>query len=72
MAKDHPLCTIKVVADEASERLSPDFGRMYSKVGRTSVPPERLLKASLLVSLYSVRSEQAFCDRVAVQRWTIS
>ena len=52
--KDHPLRTIKTVADEALERLSPEFDRMYSKVGRASVPPERLLKASLLISLYSV------------------
>ncbi len=62
--RDHPLRTIKVVADEALERLSPDFDRMYSKVGRGSVPPERLLKASLLISLYSVRSERAFCEEL--------
>ena len=60
--KDHPLRTIKAVADEALERLSAEFDRMYSKVGRASVPPERLLKASLLISLYSVRSERAFCE----------
>ena len=47
---DHPLRTIKIVADEALERLSPEFDRMYSKVGRASVPPERLLKTSLLIS----------------------
>ena len=62
--KDHPIRTIKVVADEALERLSPEFDRMYSKVGRASVPPERLLKASLLISLYSVRSERAFCEEL--------
>ena len=49
--KDQPLRTIKAVADEALKRLSPEFDRMYSKVGRASVPPERLLKASLLISL---------------------
>ena len=62
--KDHPLRTIKTVADEALERLSPEFDRMYSTVGRASVPPERLLKASLLISLYSVRSERAFCEEL--------
>ena len=62
--KDHPLRTIKAVADEALERLSAEFDRMYSKVGRASVPPERLLKASLLISLYSVRSERAFCEEL--------
>ena len=50
--------------DEALKRLSPEFDRMYSKVGRASVPPERLLKASLLISLYSVRSERAFCEEL--------
>ena len=62
--KDHPLRTITAVADEALKRLSPEFDRMYSKVGRASVPPERLLKASLLISLYSVRSERAFCEEL--------
>ena len=61
---DHPLRTIKVVADEALERLSAEFDGMYSKVGRASVPPERLLKASLLICLYSVRSERAFCEEL--------
>ena len=62
--KDHPIRTIKIIADEALERLSPEFDQMYSKVGRASVPPERLLKASLLLSLYSVRSERAFCEEL--------
>ena len=62
--KDHPLRTIKAVADEALKRLSPEFDRMYSRVGRASLPPERLLKASLLISLYSVRSERAFCEEL--------
>ena len=62
--KDHPLRAIKAVADEALKRLSPEFDRMYSKVGRASVPPERLLKASLLISLYSVRSERAFREEL--------
>ena len=62
--KDHPIRTIKIIADEALERLSLEFDQMYSKVGRASVPPERLLKASLLISLYSVRSERAFCEEL--------
>ena len=54
---DHPLRAIKVLADEALARLSPEFDRMYADVGRPSIPPERLLKASLLMGLFSVRSE---------------
>ena len=52
------------MADEALERLSAEFDGMYSKVGRASAPPERLLKASLLISLYSVGSERAFCEEL--------
>jgi len=62
VAPDHPLRTIKVLADRALEALSPEFDRMYADVGRPSIPPERLLKASLLIALYSVRSERAFCE----------
>ena len=53
---DHPVRTIKVLGDQALEALSPEFDRMYAEVGRPSIPPERLLKASLLISLYWVRS----------------
>ena len=62
--QDHPIRTIKIIVDDALERLSPEFDQMYSKVGRASVPPERLLKASLLIGLYSVRSERAFCEEL--------
>ena len=62
--RDHPLRRIKEVADAALARLSPEFDRMYARVGRASVPPERLLKASLLIALYSVRSERAFCEEL--------
>ena len=61
---DHPLRTIKVLADQALAALSSEFDRMYADVGRPSIPPERLLKASLLIALYSVRSERAFCEEL--------
>lgn len=61
---NHPLRTIKRVADEALAALSPEFDRMYAEGGRPSIPPERLLKASLLIALYSVRSERAFCEQL--------
>ena len=57
---DHPLRVIKMLADQALKALSPDLDRMYANVGRPSIPPERLLKSSLLIALYSVRSERAF------------
>ena len=61
---DHPLRTVKGIVDAALAELSGEFDRMYATVGRPSIPPERLLKASLLISLYSVRSERAFCEEL--------
>jgi transposase len=61
---DHPLRAAKQLADEAITDLSPTFDTMYAEVGRPSIPPERLLKASLLIALYSVRSERAFCEEL--------
>lgn len=60
----HPLRTMKGFADRALGKLSPTFDAMYGTAGRPSIPPERLLKASLLISLYSVRSERAFCEQL--------
>ena len=60
----HPLRTIKALADRALAALSPEFDQMYAEDGRPSIPPERLLKASLLIALYSVRSERAFCEEL--------
>jgi transposase len=59
---DHPLRPIKAYADSALRDLSPIFEKMYSDRGRPSIPPERLLKAQLLVALYSIRSDRMFCE----------
>ena len=60
----HPLRIIKALADAALAELSPVFDAMYAERGRPSIPPERLLKANLLMALYSVRSERAFCEEL--------
>src|SRR5207302_1018617 len=62
--KEHPLTRIKQMADLALRELSPIFDEIYSVLGRPSIPPERLLKASLLMALYSVRSERLFCEQL--------
>ncbi len=62
--KGHPIRRIKQLADAALRELSPVFDQMYSAVGRPSIPPERLLKVSLLMALYTVRSERMFCERL--------
>jgi transposase len=62
--QDHPLRPIKAMADEVLASMSRTFSRMYSKVGRPSIPPERLLKAQILIALYSVRSDRMFCEQL--------
>ena len=62
--KDNPLWIIKAVADKALERLPAECDGMFSKAARASAPPERLLKAALLISLYRVRSERTFCEKL--------
>jgi len=61
---DHPIRQIKPIVDNALRELSPIFNRMYAETGRPSIPPEHLLKACLLIALYSVRSERQFCERL--------
>jgi transposase len=62
--KAHPLRRIKELADGALKALSPTFDEMYANGGRPSVPPERLLKATLLMALYSVRSDRLLCEQL--------
>lgn len=70
--KDHPLRRIKPFVDEILEELSPVFDGMYVNHGRPSIPPERLLKASLLMAFFSIRSERLFCEQLdynLLYRW---
>ncbi len=64
VSTDHPLRTIRAMADESLTRLWPEFDRMYANVGRPYIPPESLLEASLLIALYSMRNERAFCEEL--------
>jgi transposase len=61
---DHPLRDIKRRADRILAGMSAQFAAAYSCTGRPSVPPERLLKARLLMALYSARSERQLCERI--------
>jgi transposase len=66
---DHPLRAIRVYADRALGRMSGVFSQMYSERGRDSVPPE-----TLLMALYSVRSERLFCEMLDYKllfRWLL-
>jgi len=61
---DHPLRDIKRRVDRILDGMTAAFDAAYSRTGRPSVPPERLLKALLLMALYSVRSERQLCERI--------
>jgi transposase len=61
---DHPIRRIRAVVDAVLDELDGEFEAMYARGGRPSVPPEQLLKATVLMALYSIRSERAFCERL--------
>ena len=61
---DHPIREIRVVVDAVLAELDDTFEGMYAAGGRPSVPPETLLKSTVLMAMYSIRSERAFCERL--------
>jgi transposase len=69
---DHPLRDVKKRVDEILRSMRPKFKKAYSSIGRPSVPPEMLLKALLVQSLYSIRSERQLVADIRVNllyRW---
>jgi transposase len=62
--RDHPIRRIRRVVDAVLAELDEEFSVMYASTGRPSVPPEQLLKATVLMAMYSIRSERAFCERL--------
>lgn len=61
---DHPLRLIRAVVDEALEALSGEFEGLYARVGRPSIPPEKLLRALLLQAFYTIRSERQLMQQL--------
>ena len=61
---DHPLRVIRAIANAALKSLSGEFQKLYSPLGRESIPPERLLRALLLQAFYSIRSERQLVERI--------
>ena len=71
---DHPLRPLRKMTDEIFKQLSPRFDKLYSRVGRPSIAPERLLRALLLQVLYSVRSERMLMEQLQYNmlfRWFV-
>src|SRR6202167_2250421 len=61
---DHPLRAIRALADEALGSLNKRFEGLYSTMGRPSIPPEMLLRATLLQAFFSVRSERMLMEQI--------
>lgn len=61
---DHPLRAIRALADEALAGLNGRFEALYSSQGRPSIPPEMLLRATLLQAFFSVRSERQLMEQI--------
>ena len=71
---DHPLRPIRKMTHEIFKQLSPRFDQLYSRVGRPSIAPERLLRALLLQVFYSVRSERMLMEQLQYNllfRWFV-
>jgi transposase len=73
--RDHPLRPIRQMANVVLEELSADFAALYPpKLGRPSIPPERLLRAMLLQAFYGIRSERQLMERMEFDllfRWFV-
>lgn len=64
IAADHPARQIRAMVDRALARMDVDLERLYAATGRPSIAPERLLRASLLMVLFSVRSERQLMEQI--------
>src|ERR1700732_5384139 len=62
--QDHPLRSLRAMTDEALRDLQSRFNKLYAKTGRPSIAPEKLLRALLLQTLYSVRSERLLMEQL--------
>lgn len=71
---DHPLRVIREIANAALAALWGTFEPLYSPIGRSSIPPERLMRALLLQAFYSIRSERQLVERIEYDllfRWFV-
>lgn len=72
---DHPLRLIREIANASLEAMTGDFAALYPpRLGRPSIPPERLLRAMLLQAFYGIRSERQLMERMEFDlllRWFV-
>lgn len=72
--KTHPMRKLRVVVDGILASMDAEFDALYATGGRPSIPPERLLRASLLQTLYSIRSEALLVEHIEFNllwRWFV-
>jgi transposase len=72
--KTHPLRVIRVIVNDVLMSLSLEFETLYSRTGRPSIPPEKLLRALLLQAFYSIRSERQLMEQLEfnmLYRWFV-
>jgi len=62
--KDHPLRPIRTMVDAALRELDAQFNALYAESGRGSIAPEKLLRAQLLMALYTIRSERQLMEQI--------
>jgi transposase len=60
----HPIRTLKKLVDQALDCLDDDFEKLYSNVGRPSIPPEQLIRALLVQVFFSIRSERQLVEQL--------
>ena len=60
----HPLRKIRQVVNDALASLDDEFDRLYVDFGRPSIPPERLIRASLIQILFSIRSKRQLMEQM--------
>src|SRR5512145_2836084 len=62
--RDHPLRAIRALVDDVLRDMAREFDGLYARVGRPSIPPERLLRAQVLQIFYSIRSEALLMEQL--------
>ena len=70
----HPIRKLRKVVDLLLKSMDEEFEPLYARTGRESIPPERLLRASLLQVLYSIRSERQLVQQIEfnlLYRWFV-
>jgi transposase len=70
----HPLCKLRLVVDAILASMHDELDDLYAAMGRHSIPPERLLRASLIQTLFTIRSERQLVQHIdfnLLYRWFV-